>query len=170
MSSIIWDRINKLFKDKDKQFEVVKLMLKYGLSVRDGYIYIGDIKIPFSSIADTINIDRRVVVSTVQTIEQDELLKMFFRDLRPAGPFLRYVSKMLGYTTLIIVPFEDKPGIIASISSILAERNINIVQVIAEEPHLTREQKLYIIVEGDVPGDVINKISKLDFVKNIIIG
>jgi hypothetical protein len=69
-----------------------------------------------------------------------------------------------------VVPYKDQPGILSSISTILAEAGLNIVQVIAEEPHLTDEQKLYIIVEGEVPGEIINKISRLDIVKNLILG
>ena len=167
---MIWKRIIKLFKGKEKQLDVVKLLIKYGLSIKDYNIYLGNIKIAYSSIATSLNIDPRVVVETIKNIKRDPFLKKFFENLLPAGPFLRNVSKMLGYTTLIIVPYEDRPGIISQTSQILAEKNINIVQVIAEEPHLTEEQKLYIIVEGEVPGDIINKISKIEYIKNIVIG
>jgi len=167
---MIWEKIYKIFKGKKGQLEVIKLLIKYGLCISEGEIYLDNIRIPYSSIASVLSIDRRVVVEAIKTIENDTYLKTFFENLKPAGPFLIGVSKILGYTTLVIVPYKDQPGIISSISSILADANINIVQVIAEEPHLTDEQKLYIIVEGDVPGEIINKISKLDIVKNLILG
>jgi len=167
---MIWNRIYKVFKGKSRQLEVVKLLIRYGLSVKSGEIYLDNLKVTYSSVASALSIDRRVVVEAIKTIEKDEFLREFFSKLKPAGPFLIGVGKLLGYTTLIVVPYRDQPGIISSISSILADANINIVQVVAEEPHLTDEQKLYIIVEGDVPGEIINKISKLDIVKNLILG
>ena len=167
---MIWNRISKVFRGKNRQLEVVKLLIKYGLSVREGRIYLDNLRIGYSSIASALSIDRRVVVEAIKTIEKDSFLSDFFRNLKPAGPFLIGVGKLLGYTTLIVVPYRDQPGIISSISSILADADINIVQVVAEEPHLTDEQKLYIIVEGEVPGEIINKISKLDIVKNLILG
>jgi len=167
---MIWDRIYEVFKGKSRQLEVIKLLIKYGLSIKNGEIYLNNIRITYSSIASALSVDRRVVVEAVKTVEDDDFLREFFMKLKPAGPFLVDVGKLLGYTTLIVVPYRDQPGIISSISSILAAENINIVQVIAEEPHLTDEQKLYIIVEGDIPGTIINKISKLSFVKNLILG
>ena len=170
MIIMIWDRVLEVFKGKDRQLEVIKLLIKYGLSVRNGVIYLDGLKIPYTSIASALSVDRRVVVKAIKTVENDKELREFFKELRPAGPFLIGVGRLLGYTTLIVVPYKDQPGILASISAILADAGLNIVQVIAEEPHLTAEQKLYIIVEGDVPGDIINKISKLDIVKNLILG
>lgn len=167
---MIWNRISKVFRGRSRQLEVVKLLIKYGLSVKDGGVYLDNLRITYSSIASALSIDRRVVVEAIKTIEKDNFLYEFFKNLKPAGPFLIGVSRLLGYTTLIIVPYRDQPGIISSISSILADANINIVQVVAEEPHLTDEQKLYIIVEGEVPGEIINRISKLDIVKNLILG
>ncbi len=167
---MIWERILEVFRGRDRQLEVVKLLIRYGLSVREGVVYLDTVKIPYSSIASALSIDRRVVVEAIKTLEGDSVLREFFTELRPAGPFLIGVSRLLGYTTLIVVPYRDQPGILSSISSILADAGLNIVQVIAEEPHLTDEQKLYIIVEGEVPGDIINRISRLDIVKNLILG
>lgn len=167
---MIWKRVRELFHGKERQLEVIKLFIKYGLSIKNGSVFLGDLKIPFSSIASALEVDRRVVMNAVKTAEKDEILRDFFYNLLPAGSFLRNVSKLLGYTTIIIVPYRDQPGIIADISAIIAQAGLNIVQVIAEEPHLTHEQKLYIIVEGEVPGEIINRITKIDFVKNVILG
>ena len=157
----------KVFRDRPAQRHVVEVLIKYGLSVRDGNIYLGDIKIPYSSIAEVAGVDRRVVASAIKTIEGDVNLKSFFMKLLPAGPFLKDVARDIGYTVLIIIPTRDQPGIIAGVSSILAENDINIVQIIAEAPPLMEIQKMYIIVEGNVPGDVINKIRKLEFVDSL---
>ena len=167
---MIWEKLEKEFKGKGRQLEVVRLLLKYGLCVKDESIYLDNIRIPYSSIANVLGIDRRVVVEAIKSINKNEYLRKFFRDLLPAGPFLRKVARLLGYTVLVVTPYRDEPGILANVSKILASANINIVQVIAEEPHLFQEQKLYIVVEGEVPGEIINKITKLSFLKNLTIG
>ncbi|HIE37208.1 TPA: ACT domain-containing protein [Candidatus Geothermarchaeota archaeon] len=160
---ILWE----VFKDKPGQKAVVDLLIKYGLSVRDGNIYLGDIRIPFSSLAEAAEVDRRVIASTVKSIEDNPSLKRFFNRLLPAGPFLRDVARDIGYTVLVIIPTRDQPGIIAGVSTILARRNINIVQIIAEAPQLIKVQKMYIVVEGEVPGDVLNEIKDLEYVESL---
>ena len=160
---LLWEA----FKDKPAQKAVVELLVKYGLSVKEGNVYLGDIKIPFSSLAEVAGVDRRVVASAIKSIEENEFLRSFFGKLLPAGPFLKDVARDIGYTVLVIIPTRDQPGIIAGVSTILAKRNINIVQIIAEAPQLMTVQKMYIVVEGDVPGDVLNEIKNLEFVETL---
>jgi hypothetical protein len=167
---MIWEAILEVYKGREAQLKVIKALIRYGLKVNDGSIYLDSIKIPYSSIATALNVDRRVVVEAVKTLNKHDELRDFFERLTSAGPSLIEAGKMLGYTTLVVIPYRDEPGILASVSSILADAGLNIVQVIAEEPHLTKEQKLYTIVEGDVPGDIISDISRLEIVKNIVVG
>ncbi len=155
------------FRDKPAQKAVIDLLVKYGLSVRDGQVYLGEIRIPFSSLAEVAGVDRRVVASAIKSIEENDFLRRFFSRLLPAGPFLKDVARDIGYTVLVIIPTRDQPGIIAGVSTILAKRNINIVQIIAEAPQLMDLQKMYIVVEGDVPGDVLNEIKNLEFVESL---
>jgi len=140
-------------------------LLRYGISVKDGNLYLGDIKIPYISVARKLGIDRRVVLATINNISNDDLLRFFFEHLEPAGPFLRSVAKNLGFRCLTIIPTEDKPGIIAGVTGILARYNVNILQVIAEDPRIYKVQKLYIITEGDIPGEALSEIIKLSFIK-----
>ena len=163
----ILERINRLFGNKPAQKRVVMTLLRYGISVRGGELYLGNIRIPFMSIARVLGIDRRVVMATVENIAGDEELRRFFEELEPAGPFLSRVARRMGCRCLTIVPTEDRPGIIAGVTSILAKHGINILQVIAEDPRIYEDQKLHIIVEGEVPGEALNEIMKLEFVKTI---
>jgi len=159
--------IDEVFRDRPAQKRVVEALVNYGLSVRSGRIYLGDIKIPFSSLAEALGVDRRVVQSAVEYIGRDEWLSNFFERLLPAGPFLRDVARLLGYSVLSITPRRDQPGIIAGVSGVLARHGVNIVQVIAESPYLKEAQKLYIITEGSVPGSAIEEISGLEFIESI---
>lgn len=164
---IILNKVNKIFNDKPAQREVVITLLRYGISVKRGDLYLGDIRIPYMSVARKLGIDRRVVLAAIDNILADDNLRFFFENLEPAGPFLRNVARNLGYRCLTIIPTKDKPGIIAGITGILAKYNVNILQVIAEDPRIYETQKLYIIAEGDIPGEAINEIMKLEFVKTL---
>jgi len=159
--------IFEYFGDKPAQRQVVELIISLGLSVKDDGIYLDKLKIPYSSLAEVAKVDRRVVVSAIESIRRDSFLKGFFERLLPAGPFLRDVARDIGYTVLIVIPYRDQPGIIAGVSTILAKHGINIVQIIAEAPQLKEVQKMYIVVEGDIPGEVINEIKKLDFIDTL---
>mgnify|MGYP000061755372 CR=1 FL=1 len=57
----------------------------------------------------------------------------------------------------------------AKIASKIADRGINIIQVVAEDPELYPEATLTIITERPIPGELINELSKLEGVKRISI-
>ncbi|RLE93755.1 MAG: amino acid-binding protein [Thermoprotei archaeon] len=166
----IWSEINRVFKRSSAKMKVVKLMLSYGLRIdSSGRIFCGELEIPYTSVARASSTDRRTVKKCVEEILRNNKLREFFEKLKPAGPFLKDVAKILGYRCLVIVPTRDQPGIIATITSILAKRKINIVQVIAEDPKLHEEPKLYIIVEGEIPGDAIMEILSEPYVDKVTV-
>jgi len=167
----IWGKIREVLGEHDKKIEVVKVLLKYGLSVREDGIYVGEkIKVPFKSIADEAGVDRRTVVDTVKSIREDDFLRKFFELIKPAGASLVDVARLLGYRCLIVEIFSDQPGILAWVANSLAERNINILQVIAEDPGIYENPKLYIVVSSSVPGEIIDRILKHPAVKRVSIG
>lgn len=171
MDNNIWERIRKVLGEHDKKIEVVKVFLKYGLSVRGGGVYVGEkIKIPFKSIADEAGVDRRTVVETVKSIRGDSFLRRFFELIKPAGASLVDVARLLGYRCLIVETFSDQPGILAWVADSLAERQINILQVIAEDPGIYENPKLYVVVSGSVPGEVIDRILEHPAIRRVSIG
>lgn len=56
---------------------------------------------------------------------------------------------------------------LARVISKIAERGINIVQVVAEDPKLNPDGKLTIVTEKPIPDDLVNEISKLKGVKKV---
>ncbi|RLE66766.1 MAG: hypothetical protein DRJ38_00855 [Thermoprotei archaeon] len=169
----LWDLINLKFGRAEKKLRVIKAFLKYGFKLKREkgkvFIYLDKVKISYSALANALGVDRRVVVETVKNLIEDEFLRNFFENLEPAGASLRGVSRLLGYRCLIVETYEDKPGILASVAAALAKRNINILQVIADDPNIIENPKLYVIVSGDVPGDVVNEILENKIIKNITI-
>lgn len=152
----------------EKRMNVVRLLLKYGISVREDGLYIGDkVKVTVSSVAEEAQVDRRIVLETLKRILSDSYLREFFYNLRPAGPSLVSVARVLGYRCLVVEIHEDRPGILAWVASALAEKGINILQVVAEDPNIYREPKLYVVVSKPVPGEVIEKILQHPAVKRV---
>ena len=63
---------------------------------------------------------------TLGRIWKNEYLREFFENLENAGPFLRRAARTLGYRCIVVETVEDRPGILAFVSGLLAERGINI--------------------------------------------
>ncbi len=167
---MVWELLSDMFKDSPKKLYVAKQIFAHGLRVDErGRILLRDIRVPYTSFARAIGVDRRTVKETIAKLLEDERTRAFFRNIEPAGPFLIRVSRMLGYRCLIVEVFRDKPGIIAMVSSALAKRGVNIVQVLAEDPNLVERPKLYMIVTGDVPGEAVSEILKDPNIKSVTI-
>ena len=166
----IWDKILQRFGGSEKKIYVIKTLLRYGLKVKEEGVFIGNkIKVPYTSIANALGIDRRTVMECIKEIRSDNQLRIFFEGLESAGASLVNVSRLLGYRCLVIETYEDKPGILASVADILAEEKINILQVIAEDPNLFENPKLYLVISSNVRGDTINKILEIPTIKHVTI-
>ena len=74
MTSIIKNLVTDTFKNSPSQLMVVKKMLFYGLSVKEGRIFCNDVEINNKSLAKACGVDQRVVKSVIKTISSDEEL------------------------------------------------------------------------------------------------
>ena len=165
----MWRIIEEYFDGHPNKKRVARLLLKYGLKVTDGArVKCGDIEVPHAKIARALNVDERIVKKTAVMILKTPELREVFKRLEPTF-CLKHAGKHLGYG---VVEIETEPrtiGILAKIASKIAERGINIVQVVAEDPELNPEGKLTIITEKPIPGDLVNELSKLEGVKKVTI-
>jgi len=165
----MWSALKRHFSQFPAQEKVAKLLLQYGLSVRGGKVYCGDIELPASRIARTLEIDRRVVNATVETISGEKELAEFYERLHPV-PFFRDISGIMGWGTIEIIP-EDPTmtGILARVSTIISDEGISIRQAITEDPDLAEEATLTIICEEEIPAGLIPKIRKAKGVGQVVI-
>lgn len=169
MSISIKNIIENTFKDSPQKLKVAKRIVQYGFSVKNGKLYCNDVEIPYKSMAIACEVDQRVVKSTVEFISHDETLSKIFSKFE-ASVNLKEVSREIGFGTMVISAYDPKePGIIASVSKIIAEFGINIRQAIVEDPEFIEEPKLYIITEEPLPGEIIPKIKNLKNIKSITI-
>ncbi|MBO3763078.1 MAG: amino acid-binding protein [Thermoproteota archaeon] len=164
----MWSLIKDKFKGNEAKEKVVKFFIEYGISIKeDGKLYFGPVKLTFSNVSSAINVDRRVVKETALQILKDEQLRPIFRLLKPAGPSLVDVANVLGLSVLEIRADPHKPGIVSGVTSILSEKGIAIRQIIAEDPELFPDPKLYVITESKIPGDVIERALQVPHVREV---
>ena len=156
------------FEGSPGQQAVIRLLLERGFSVNDdGRVVSGDIEIPYTQVAQEAGVDRRVVDSTTEAILADDELTRIFQNISQI-PSLMDLAPVLDLNVLTIdVSDADQPGIVATVTGLLAENDISIRQTVSEDPEFTDEPRLYLVTDDDVPGDVLNELKNLDFVRKL---
>jgi predicted regulator of amino acid metabolism with ACT domain len=164
----MFDEIMRKFEGSPSQQAVIRLLLERGFSVNDeGRVVSGGIEIPNTGIAREIGVDRRVVDSTTNAILEDPELKRIFQNISSI-PSLMDLAPVLDLTVLTVeVEDADEPGIVAKVTTLLAEAGISIRQTISEDPEFTDDPKLYLVTDDPVPGDLLVEIRNLPFVRKV---
>ncbi|MFP4627058.1 MAG: amino acid-binding protein [Natronomonas sp.] len=164
----MFDEIMRKFEDSPSQQAVIRLLLERGFSVNDeGRVVSGGIEIPNTGIAREINVDRRVVDATTNAILDDDELRRIFQNISSI-PSLMDLAPVLDLTVLTVrVTEADQPGIVATVTGLIADNDISIRQTITEDPEFTDEPKLYIVTDETIPGGLLNDIRDLPFVRKI---
>jgi predicted regulator of amino acid metabolism with ACT domain len=164
----MFDEIMEKFSDSPSQQRVIRLLLERGFSVNDeGRVVSGGIEIPNTGIAREAGVDRRVVDTTTDAILSDDELRPIFQNIS-AIPSLMDLAPVLDLTVLTVtVNDADQPAIVATVTTAIADRSISIRQVISEDPEFTDTPQLYVITDRTLPGDLINEIRDMPFVRRI---
>ncbi len=165
----MWARFRPYFKGFPAQEKVAQLMVVYGLRVRDGNAYAGEIKLSDTAMARAAGVDRRVVTATVETIDKNDELKVFFDKLRPVC-HLREIAPLMNWGAIEIVPTNaSKPGILAGVAAIIAQSGISIRQVIMDDPEIVDDPHGFIVTEAPVPERLLPQIKQVDGVKSVVL-
>ncbi|MFB6075169.1 MAG: amino acid-binding protein [Haloarculaceae archaeon] len=156
------------FDDSPGQQRVIRLLLERGFSVNEeGRVVSGGIEIPNTGIAREADVDRRVVNATTTAILEDEELRRIFTNIS-AIPSLMDLAPVLDLTVLTVaVSDAEESGIVAPVTGAIADRGVSIRQVISEDPEFTDEPVLYVITDAELPGDLINEIRRMPFVRRL---
>lgn len=166
----MWEEVEGFFEKYPAQKRVATFLFKRGFQVNAaGKVTSGQVEIPHAQIAKELGVDRRVVEGTARRIMTDQKMTKIFANLKSIA-FLRDVAPELGLSVVIIVPDDaSKPGIIGRVASKIAEHDLAIRQAISDDPFFVRDPKLTVIVDGQVTGELINELKKIDGVKGLTI-
>jgi len=158
----MWRQISDRLKEYPGRQKVARALVESGLAIKEGNkIYCGGIELSDVKIARYLDVDRRTVRDTAQLITSDPELKSVFERLKPAGPFLADVAKFLGYSVIEIYADPHTVGIVAQAAALVAQENIAIRQAVADDPDLTPEPKLTLVVEKEPSGTTLQKLLKI---------
>ena len=165
----MWELLTRYFQRYPAQSRVAQLILQHGFSIRSDGVYAGGVAIPDTSLARACNVDRRIINATLETIRREPELLNVFSKLQPTC-HLKDAAPVLKWGVIEIVPDDAaKPGILAHVAILIAERGISIRQAIVDDPELVEEPRLYIVTEQAIPLDVIAAIKSGPGVKSVVI-
>ena len=166
----MWNEIKKHFEDSPSKLKVAKLFVEMGIRIDERCrIYVGEIELSATKIAEATNVDRRIVRETAQGILESPELRRLFLNLQPAGPLLKGVSKYLGYGVVEIRAEPKAVGVIAQATNLIAGKGISIRQILAEDAEIYPDPKLIIITEKPLPGELLPLLLKIPSVTQVTI-
>jgi predicted regulator of amino acid metabolism with ACT domain len=166
----MWNNLKKHLEEYPERLKVARVLVENGLSARDGKVYLNQIEIPPVRIARVAGVDRRTVNETLKAIKANRELRLIFEELRSAGHSLKEIAKPLNLGVVEITPVDAKTaGILASSAMILAQGGLSIRQAIVDDPELSPEPKLTLIVEKKIPGELIPELLKITGVAKVAV-
>ncbi len=166
----MWKETINKFNKYPAQQKVIQKILELGLRVdEDKKVYCKDVEINTVSLAKSINVDRRVVKSTIDTITKDKELKEIFMNINPAGPLLTNISNILNIGVIEIEGSGQKPGILNEVCELLVKENISIRQAYASDPDMNDDPSITVITDKPVTGELLQDLLKIDGVSKVSI-
>jgi uncharacterized protein len=164
----MWSTINKHFEDYPERLKVVRVLVENGLSVQGKKVFLNLIEIPPVRIARAAGVDRRTVNETLKSIRVNRELRLIFEAIRPAGHSLKEIAKHLNLGVVEITPIDAKAhGILANSAMILTNGGLSIRQAVVDDPELSPEPKLTLIVEKKIPGELISQLVNIEGVAKV---
>lgn len=166
----MWSVIQEKFKNHPAQEKVIRLLLERGFQINaEGRVVSGNIEIAHTQIANEISVDRRVVDATCEAILKDTTLRQIFNNVRTI-PFLRDVAQYLGLGVVIITPDDAaRKGLLGAVATEVAEHGNIIRQAVSDDPYLTENPRLTIIIEGRVSGELVKALTSIKGVQSVTV-
>ena len=166
----MWNTIKKYLESHPERLKVARVLVENGLSAKNCKIYLNQIEIPPVRIARVAGVDRRTVNETLNVINANRELKLIFEEIRSAGHSLKEIAKHLNLGVVEITPVDARmPGILANSAMILTKGGLGIRQAIVDDPELSPEPKLTLIVDKKIPGELISELLKVNGIAKVAV-
>jgi predicted regulator of amino acid metabolism with ACT domain len=75
--------VDEYFKHYPARKKLAEVLVRYGISIRDGKAYCGDIEVPISELARIVGVNRKIIYHTIDMIQRHNALRLFFEKLQP---------------------------------------------------------------------------------------
>lgn len=167
----MWEKIKTLLDRFPAQRTVAVEMLKRGFSVSEkGGIYCGGVEVSPSKFARAIGVDRRAITAAEKTILGNPELKKIFLKFKPTLDLSEVaIENGLGVVELKGTEASKAPGVLLRITKEIADLNISIRQVIADDTGIFSEPKIVIITDQKLPGDLLTKLKSVPGISEVVI-
>ena len=164
----MWNTIKKYLEAHPERLKVARVLVENGLSAKNCKIYLNQIEVPPVRIARVAGVDRRTVNETLNVINANRELKLIFEEIRSAGHSLKELAKHLNLGVVEITVVDPKAhGILANSAMILTKGGLGIRQAIVDDPELSPEPKLTLIVDKKIPGELIPELLRVKGVAKV---
>lgn len=165
----MWAALMDHFQRYPAQEKIVRLLISNGFRIEKGKLYSGGVELSDSSVGRAAGVDRRIVSAAAHTIEGTPELARIFGHFQPTL-HLKDVAPNLGWGVIEIIPDNaSRPGILAGVSTLIAQEAISIRQAIVDDPYFSEEPKLFIVTEKAVPSTLIPAMQRVPGVKSVTI-
>ncbi|MBI4362688.1 MAG: ACT domain-containing protein [Euryarchaeota archaeon] len=165
----LWKLLDESLSRSPAQRRVARLLFSLGLRVSPEGIFAGEVRVAEAEVARRAGVDRRAVVATVQGLLGVPELAAVFTRLWPTV-FLKEAAPALGLGVVEIVASDaSEPGILQEVAKAVSDAGISIRQAIADDPYLAEEARLTLILEGEIPGEVLERLRRLPQVKSVVV-
>ena len=164
----MWNTIKKYLEAHPERLKVARVLVENGLSAKNCKIYLNQIEIPPVRIARVAGVDRRTVNEKLNVINANRELKLIIEEIRSAGHSLKEIAKHLNLGVVEITPVDARMlGILANSAMILTTGGLGIRQAIVDDPELSPEPKLTLIVDKKIPGELIPELLKVNGIAKV---
>jgi len=151
------------------QEKVATLLLKQGIRVEKGIAYCDRIEQSDASIARAAGVDRRVVRSTLDKISATPELDRVFSKLR-SMLLLADVAPEINCTTVEIIPTDaTMPGILAGVMDVIYRGGLSVRQAVVDDPGMRADSHLIVVVDGQIPPELLPAIKHSRGVLSVIL-
>ena len=161
------DSIKRAFSGYPSQEKVVEEFLRSGIRVVKGVAYCNDIKLSDSAIGAACGVDRRVVRSTLDRIDSDTKLRNTFESMSSIALYAD-AARDLGCTAIDIEPDNCRaPGILAEITRVISDIGLSVRQAVVANRTKDDDQHLLIVLDGNVPSELLYMLKNCRGVKTV---
>ncbi|MEA1925190.1 MAG: amino acid-binding protein [Candidatus Altiarchaeota archaeon] len=161
--------LEKHFARRRGQLRVAEFILRNGLRVSlKGGLYFREVEVPHTSVARVLDVDRRLVGATIDSILSDGRLRSIYTKL-DSMVLLRDVASELGFGAIEVIPSDaGSMGIVADIAGIIADSGISVRQLTTDDP-MFENAKMIVVTEKPLPRELIDRILKLPEVEKVVV-